>query len=138
MAITRSDFQKLAECRIKDAKALLKQKRWDAAYYLAGYAVECALKACIIRRVLRPDEWFPSPDFSKRCFTHNLDTLRTLANLDPSLEGDGDLSENWNTVNDWNEEKRYEISQTEVSVKDFLQAITDKKHGVLTWLRKHW
>ena len=40
MKVNRADWQKLALERIKDAKALLKLKRWAAAYYLAGYAVE--------------------------------------------------------------------------------------------------
>ena len=49
----RSDFQKLAEDRIADAGALFEAHRYDAAYYLAGYAVECALKACIAKRFPR-------------------------------------------------------------------------------------
>jgi len=46
--VTRDDFQKLANDRIADAKHLLEGKRWGEAYYLAGYAVECALKSCVI------------------------------------------------------------------------------------------
>jgi hypothetical protein len=49
--VNRSDFQKLAMDRIADAKALLAAKRWAGAYYLAGYAVECALKACVLVRL---------------------------------------------------------------------------------------
>lgn len=55
--MTRSDLQKLAAERIADAKALLAMKRWSAAYYLAGYAVECGLKACIAK--LTKAEEFP-------------------------------------------------------------------------------
>lgn len=45
----RKKLQWLAEERLKDAKALLGRKRWSGAYYLCGYAVECALKACLLR-----------------------------------------------------------------------------------------
>jgi len=45
--VNRSEFQELVEVRLADADTLIKQGRYDAAYYLAGYAVECALKACM-------------------------------------------------------------------------------------------
>ena len=49
MPLTRSDFQQLADVRAAEAAALLAAGRWDGAYYLAGYAVECALKACVAK-----------------------------------------------------------------------------------------
>ena len=51
MSISRSDFQWLAKTRIREAKALLDNGLFDGAYYLAGYAVECALKACIVKKI---------------------------------------------------------------------------------------
>jgi HEPN domain-containing protein len=47
--MNRSDFHRLTEIRIKEAKVLLDRKCYEGAYYLAGYAVECALKACIAK-----------------------------------------------------------------------------------------
>lgn len=55
MNLNRGLFQKLANVRLSDAKALLRLKRFDAAYYVAGYAVECALKACICKNIKRYD-----------------------------------------------------------------------------------
>ena len=46
--MTRPEWQRMAGERVRDASALLKVRRWSAAYYLAGYAVECGLKACIV------------------------------------------------------------------------------------------
>ena len=66
MAIAKADFQKLADMRIREAKALLDAKEWDGAYYLAGYAVECALKACIIKRLNSSDLW-PEKSFVENC-----------------------------------------------------------------------
>jgi HEPN domain-containing protein len=53
--MNRTEFQSLAEVRIREAKALLDAGLWDGAYYLAGYAVECALKACIAKRTRAED-----------------------------------------------------------------------------------
>jgi hypothetical protein len=47
--MNRAELQRLAKERISDAKVLLAARHWSAAYYLAGYAVECALKACIAK-----------------------------------------------------------------------------------------
>lgn len=44
--MTRTELQRLAIERLADARALLTTKRWSGAFYLAGYAVECGLKAC--------------------------------------------------------------------------------------------
>ena len=41
--MNRADLQAMAEERVKDAKALLDGGRWEFAYYVSGYAVECAL-----------------------------------------------------------------------------------------------
>ncbi len=53
--MNRADFHKLTEIRMKEAKVLLDRKCYERAYYLAGYAVECALKACIAKRTLAYD-----------------------------------------------------------------------------------
>ena len=57
MKLDRAGFQLLAQTRIDDAGVLLAQSRWDAAYYLAGYAVECSLKSCVIVRLMATDEF---------------------------------------------------------------------------------
>jgi len=42
--MNRADFQQLADERISEAAVLLAASKFSGAYYLAGYAVECALK----------------------------------------------------------------------------------------------
>lgn len=49
----RRDLQALSKARLIEAKALLRLGLNDGAYYLAGYAVECAIKACIAKGSLR-------------------------------------------------------------------------------------
>ncbi len=42
----------MAQERILDAEALINGDRWAYAFYVAGYAVECALKSCILARMI--------------------------------------------------------------------------------------
>jgi HEPN domain-containing protein len=48
--MTRRDFQALSATRLREARALLKTGNPEGAYYLAGYAIECALKACVAKK----------------------------------------------------------------------------------------
>ena len=62
--MNRTDLQQLADVRIAEAHALLTLAvpMSDGAYYLAGYAVECALKACIAKTVNQHD--FPDKELA--------------------------------------------------------------------------
>ena len=77
--VNRKDLQLLARVRLAGAKTLLDAGRPDGAYYLAGYAVECALKACIARGTLRHE--FPGKKTVDASHTHNLRDLIKVANL---------------------------------------------------------
>jgi HEPN domain-containing protein len=48
--VNQAELRQMAVERLKDAKALLGQRRWEFAYHAAGYSVECALKACVLAR----------------------------------------------------------------------------------------
>lgn len=138
--MNRAELQQLAKDRIADAKALLAAKRWAGAYYLAGYAVECALKACVIVHLNTTDE-FPERKFSEQCWTHDLDRLMTLAGLKAALDADGvlapELLHNWDIVKEWTESSRYSRTTRE-DAEDLYNGIADKKQGVLTWIKGRW
>lgn len=135
-AITRADFQQLADVRLKEAKALLDLGMWDGAYYLAGYAVEVALKACIIKAVMATDA-FPERKFSENCWTHDLEKLIALAGLksawDAVIKADPVLWNYWEIVEEWSEQKRYHRI-TEAEAKGLYDAVSDATHGVLQWI----
>ncbi|MBY0527776.1 MAG: HEPN domain-containing protein [Gemmataceae bacterium] len=135
----RVELQRLATERSSDAKVLLAARHWSAAYYLSGYAVECALKACIAK--LMKSEQFPDRKFAEKCWTHNLTQLLDLAGLKAGFEAalriDADLRDNWDTVREWNEESRY-ARTAKADAEDLYEAVTEKKHGVLAWLKPHW
>jgi HEPN domain-containing protein len=137
--VNRADFQRLAKERISDAKVLMDARHWSGAYYMAGYAVECALKACIAK--LMKAEEFPDRSFAEKCWTHNLTQLLTLAGLKADLEAamraDTDLADKWDTVKEWTESSRYTRS-TKADAEELFEAITEKKHGVLSWVKQRW
>jgi len=138
--VNRGDFQKLTQERLQDARALLKKRRYSGAYYLFGYVVECALKACVAKQTKKYD--FPPERKSiENIYTHDFEKLVGAAELKVKLDRDfksnKDLERNWAVVKDWKETSRYE-EHDEKKVKDFFEAITDEKHGVLKWLKRHW
>jgi len=68
-------FSRVAKQRLTEAQILLKNELWAAAIYLAGYAIECSLKALLIS--LTPAGARPTIVKSlKDDFGHNLRRLR--------------------------------------------------------------
>lgn len=139
--MNRTQLRQLAEDRILDASALLAAQRWAGAYYLAGYAVECGLKACIMARVEATGAIFQDKKFSEKCWTHDLEDLLTLAGLEPALDLDTAanpaLFRNWAATKDWTETSRYE-QRTQLEAQGLYDAISNIPDGVLQWLRGHW
>ena len=138
--INRRVLQRISELRRSDAKTLLEAGHHHGAYYLCGYAVECALKACVAKQVRRHD--FPDKNLAAQAFTHDLKLLMKLAGLSPELERDMQsnklLELNWTVVKDWSESSRYEIGISEIQARDLYSACTDRKNGVPYWIRRRW
>jgi HEPN domain-containing protein len=136
--MNRVEFQALAVERTADAAALLKAGRYACAYYVSGYAVECALKACIARRTNQDD--FP-PREAPRYYVHDIPKLLDSAGLGAAFEQeaqqDAIFRANWATVKDWTEETRYQ-SRGQRQAEEILAAIDDPLHGVLQWLKRNW
>lgn len=133
--MNRADLQKLAEIRIDEAGALLKAKKYPGAYYLAGYAVECGLKACIAQKIRRYT--YPDKQLAQKCYTHNVEELVVLAGLKSLLIADADLLLRWGVVKDWDEQSRYQ-RKNRTEAQGLYEAITDPLHGVLPWIKTHW
>lgn len=119
---------------------LLNTKHFNGAYYLAGYAVECALKACIAKRTSRYD--FPDKRLAHDSYTHNLSDLLGIAGLRTKLEADAALNQslrvNWSVVKDWSERSRYDAAVPQQKAKDLYSACTSRPNGVLAWIRQSW
>ena len=118
---------------------MLKQGLCDGAYYLAGYAVECALKACIAKGTQRYA--FPDKKKVESSHSHNLRELIKIADLeDARLEEAGkdpNFRTNWDVVQEWSEQSRYRRHRSE-SAQALLEAVGDRRHGVISWIKLHW
>ena len=136
--MNRTDLQKLSRIRVKEAKVLLDNGYFNGAYYLLGYSVECTLKACIAKQVMRYD--FPDKQLTAGSYTHDLNHLITTAGLrdelNDKIRNDPDFQRNWFIVRDWSERSRYlhEISEA----GSLYSACTAREKGVLSWIRKYW
>jgi HEPN domain-containing protein len=51
--MNRDTLQRISNQRRREVAVLLEAGLYAGAYYLAGYAVECALKACIAKKTAR-------------------------------------------------------------------------------------
>ncbi len=136
--MNRADLQELSDVRIYEAKLLFEAGGYSGAYYLAGYAVECALKACFAKGVERYD--FPDKNRAGQVFTHNLSDLAKLANLQQDLAAIKDhprLDATWQSVCKWKEDSRYSI-RTKEEAEAMIEAITSKDGGILPWIQERW
>ena len=140
LRMNRSDLQRLSQLRIDEAKALLAAGFPAGAYYMAGYAIECAFKACIAKRVQQYD--FPDKGKVVRSYTHNLSDLMRWAELETLFEQaqqiNPALNESWAIVKDWSESARYRPDEPLDRATNLIAAISDPSDGVLTWLIHRW
>src|ERR1700722_19690038 len=105
--LDRRELLEISRARLKDAKVLLKARRYDCAAYLCGYVVECALKARIVATL----KWsgFPATKKEFEGFasfkTHNLDAFLRLCACENKIRSKY-LAE-WSGVARWDPETRY-------------------------------
>jgi hypothetical protein len=137
--LNRASLRRLSQARVADAQVLLANSRFSAAYYIAGYGVECALKARIAQNTRKSD--FPDKALVNNSHTHDLGKLMGLAGLIPKLDlatsADSTLQNYWLVAKDWSEQSRYNVSIDKQTAQDLLTAITDPTHGVLAWIEKN-
>ena len=138
--MNRGDLKHLAESRLLDATVLLSAGRLDGAYYLLGYVVECALKACITKQFGLHE--VPDKDLVRDFYSHDLKNLLKIAGLigDFAVKSRADpkFETNWTTIRDWRETTRYKIGVEEQDVRSFLDAVVNSDSGILTWLKTQW
>jgi HEPN domain-containing protein len=136
--MNRNDFQQLADIRAKEAKVLLDNQCFDGAYYLLGYAVECALKSCISKQFKEHD--FPDLQTVRDSYTHSLQKLLRVAVLEQNMQNDWQtqprLQSNWAIVTRWSEQTRYQHHITQATAQALYEAVIENQTGVLSWLKK--
>ena len=130
---------------ILDAQVLLDGGRWSHAYYVAGYAVECALKSCLLARMVYTGWVFQEKARIEDVRTHEFEKLIQLAGLTDELitnqqssaAAGGGFVANWQIATQWKVTSRYE-SRTEVEARQLYDAIIQAPDGVLPWVQQYW
>jgi HEPN domain-containing protein len=137
--MNRTDLQRIAGQHLDAAKSLLQSGHGGPAYYLAGYSIECGLKACIARQFREYD--FPNLQTVKDSYTHDLGKLVRTASLSKELrlaeDGSDVFKLNWATVKDWSADSSYE-DRSRTRATGIIAAIDAKPNGVLEWITQHW
>jgi len=140
LAMNRADFRQLALYRLEEAQILLRNRKFSGAYYLAGYSVECALKARLAKQTKRYD-FPPEPNFVRDIYSHNLEQLLSKTNLlevfGRERARDPQFGVNWTIVKDWTEKSRYQL-HGQRKARAILKAVSDPQHGVLRCIRRFW
>jgi hypothetical protein len=137
--MNRADLQRLSRLRLQEARSLFDSGLFRGAYYLSGYSVECAVKACIAKETVK----FEFPDLArvKNSYTHSLVDLLKVADLanefQDARQQNAGLQASWDIVKDWSEQSRYEVwTQTEADA--MIDAVHHARIGVLPWLKLRW
>ncbi len=133
---SKIDFEGLAELRLREARCLVAGNEFDGARCLAGYAVECALKAVILKNF--PAHTLLPPNVVKEVHVHNLAALLKLAQLEGALKESQAHLVSWTVVKDWSEQLRYASGCKRISAEGFLDAIDSTINGVLPWVKQRW
>lgn len=137
--LNRRRLKEIAHTRLRDANVLVRGKRYAGAYYVCGYVVECALKACIAKQTKNGD--FPDKNTVNSSYTHNLMKLVRIAGLQTRLDAeaaaDTIFEQNWAIVKDWSENSRY-WKHNRQEARSLYEAIADNNHGVLRWISQYW
>jgi hypothetical protein len=137
--VNRRDLQSLSNLRLREAQVLFRARQFSGAYYLAGYSVECALKACIARQFRRYE--FPDKKIVNKVWTHDLRDLTVAAGLQEArlkqAGSDPAFRRNWDLSMEWSEDSRYRTTD-----RTLCAALTDAKmeenHGLLPWIKQRW
>jgi hypothetical protein len=135
----RKDLQALTVLRLREAEVLLKAHCPDGAYYLAGYAAECAIKAFIAKQTERHE--FPDKDKAAKSWTHKPNSLIEVAKLknilDEAARQQPEFEARWQVVQKWKESSRY-LNHSAADAEKLLDALKHPRYGVIQWLKRHW
>ncbi|MCC7159054.1 MAG: hypothetical protein IT281_05915 [Ignavibacteria bacterium] len=120
--ISRKDLRELAKKRLKDAEVLLKNRRYQGAFYLGGYVIELLLKYNICK-IFKFSNGFPESKSELNSYqskvkirftsvtslsdfkTHDLPKLLTISGKEYDIKT-RTLNE-WTSILIWNPEFRY-------------------------------
>lgn len=121
-SLTPDRLNELAYDRLADAKVLFKNKRYDGAFYICGYAVEMGLKYKICKTL----DWDEYPRSGKGQEAHKsfrTHKLEDLLHYSGAKKQKNLFFAEWSIVTKWDPEIRYSsLKQTPEDVKLMIEA----------------
>lgn len=134
--LTFATCKLLAIKRLNEAEILFSKRQYSGAYYLAGYCVEMALKACYCKNVRRYS-FPPTKDIYSKLYDHDLNKLIDAVGIkiqfDTKSGGDPSFTGAWGVVKDWTSESRYQFFR-----KPEAEAMVSSVRPVLNWIQTLW
>lgn len=129
---TIDDWMKLWRRHCQGARQLLDANSTALAWFNAGMAVECALKACIMVH-LRLNRW-PDRSLRKELHTHDLRKLALAAGVEIEKLSRDPVFPSWCTVHLWRRSEGYSSKPMPIRVaRDMVEAACGHD-GVIQWL----
>jgi HEPN domain-containing protein len=137
-----SEQSKAGQHRRADADALFEKQRWRGAMYLAGYAIECLIKAKLMERFKQSNLEDLETEFKRRhvipdrssLFDHRIELYVGASGRLDALRSDNALWRSFNIANRWIPSWRYNPDlSNRADAEDFLFAVD----AMLEWIRNN-
>ena len=134
-----NDQARAGKNRLFDARVLLDASRYQGAMYLAGYAVECSLKAKLMRIFQCPNLLKLESKLGDRkgivdgasVYTHQLEILLRFTQSKPRLRQNSEKWRDFLLVNQWIPAWRYSPDLgSHKEALSFLTAVESVLHGI--------
>ena len=115
--------------RLEESNVLYASGHFAGAYYLAGYTIEFLLKHVICQKLGVDifDNSLTSNKVAKTFYTHDVSNLFILSGLFEKLSREkaenNDLAKAYDKVENWSEKRRYELTCSQQTAKEFLKAV---------------
>lgn len=121
---TAEEWEARARAKLVAAKHLRQVKQMEEAYHMAGVAVECALKALVMRHE-RLNRW-PGRDTRPDLYVHDLSGLLAKAGLENAMDQQAlavtTVASAWLVVKDWTIGSRYAAKVKVRLARDMVEA----------------
>lgn len=122
-------FYRCALLRYEEARVLLREGHATGAVYLAGYGVECILKALILETVPASKRKVVYLTFRGN-HAHSFEWLRTLYIVNGGVQFSKETVRHFRLVSDWDTNMRYSPRTTRArEAKAFIEATT----SIIKW-----
>ena len=117
--------------RFEDAQILLKNRRPNGSIYLAGFAIECILKALILANST-PRQRAKLRDRLKKEFGHDLEALRKEAGR-RGIHMPRNVMDAFRRLNTWDNNNRYD---PRLQSAEDAQTLFEAAETVISWAKR--